>query len=136
MDEPNRKPFLDPKPIILNPTAPLHSLEVRERDTCQDPHCEGHISPGRYVLIETPSEGHVSKDSKPHHFTGMQPPSPQSSEIHHKSTTASAGSKTKRDQISTLEPKTVETIYLETPVYALRYITINPKVNKDIQIES
>ena len=95
MDELNRKPFLDPKPIILNPTAPLHSLEVRERDTCQDPHCKGHTSPGRHVLTETPSGGHVSKYSKPYHFTGMQPPSPQSSEIHRKSTTASARIKDK-----------------------------------------
>ncbi|KAH0924221.1 hypothetical protein HID58_024239 [Brassica napus] len=101
MDEPNRKPFLGRKPIILNPKAPLHSLKVRERDACQDPHCEGpRITRPPRVDRTTIRETRVER-SKPHDFTG---------------------SKRKRDQIFTLEPKTVEAIDLETSIYALKYI--------------
>ncbi|KAL0783835.1 hypothetical protein Bca101_000080 [Brassica carinata] len=72
MGEPNRKPFLGRKPIILNPKAPLHSLKVRERDACQDPHCEEPriTRPPRVDRI-TIREARVER-SKPHLFTGMQ----------------------------------------------------------------
>nr|VDC90574.1 unnamed protein product [Brassica oleracea] len=72
MGEPNRKPFLGRKPIILNPKAPLHSLKVRERDACQDPHCEGpRITRPPCVDRITIREARVER-SKPHLFTGMQ----------------------------------------------------------------
>ncbi|KAH0893673.1 hypothetical protein HID58_056102 [Brassica napus] len=69
MGEPNRKPFLGRKPIILNPKAPLHSLKVRERDACQDHHCEGPriTRPPRVDRI-TIREARVER-SKPHLFT-------------------------------------------------------------------
>ncbi|KAH0911313.1 hypothetical protein HID58_034634 [Brassica napus] len=57
-----------------------------------------HASPGRHVLTEPPSERHASKDRNP------------------------TTSPRKRDQIFTLEPKTVEAIDLETSIYALKYI--------------
>ncbi|KAL0708474.1 hypothetical protein Bca4012_074900 [Brassica carinata] len=72
MGEPNRKSFLGRKPIILNPKAPLHSLKVRERDACQDPHCEGpRITRPPRVDRTTIREARVER-SKPHLFTGMQ----------------------------------------------------------------
>nr|VDD52640.1 unnamed protein product [Brassica oleracea] len=72
MGEPNRKPFLGHKPIILNPKAPLHSLKVRERDACQDPHCEGpRITRPPRVDRTTIREARVER-SKPHLFTSMQ----------------------------------------------------------------
>ncbi|KAH0860858.1 hypothetical protein HID58_089119 [Brassica napus] len=92
------KPFLGHKPIILNPKAPLHSLKVRERDACQDPHCEGpRITRPPRVDRTTIREARVER-SKPHLFT----------------------EKARRN--STLEPKPVEAIDLETSIYALRNI--------------
>ncbi|KAH0923249.1 hypothetical protein HID58_023267, partial [Brassica napus] len=71
MGEPNRKPFLGRKPIILNPKAPLHSLKVRERDACQDPHCEGpRITRPPRVDRTTIREARVER-SKPHDFTAI-----------------------------------------------------------------
>ncbi|CAF1895540.1 unnamed protein product [Brassica napus] len=54
-----------------------------------------HASPGRHVLTEPPSERHASKNRSPTSSPVCKPPSPQSSEIHHKSTTASARIKEK-----------------------------------------
>ncbi|CDY41003.1 BnaA02g27930D [Brassica napus] len=76
MGEPNRKPFLGRKPIILNPNAPLHSLKVRERDACQDPHCEGpRITRPPRVDRTTIREARVER-SKPHLFTESATKSP------------------------------------------------------------
>ncbi|KAG2246213.1 hypothetical protein Bca52824_085841 [Brassica carinata] len=69
MGEPNRKPFLGHKPIILNPKAPLHSLKVRERDACQDPHCEGPRITRLPCVDRTTIERHAAERSKPHLFT-------------------------------------------------------------------
>ncbi|KAL0806314.1 hypothetical protein Bca101_098806 [Brassica carinata] len=126
-------------PIILNPKAPLHSLVLRERDTCRDPHSEGHASPGRHDLTETPSEGHVSYDQN-----STTSPVCNLRRCNHRISTGSRQhlppeSEKKRDQNSTLEPKTIETIDLETSIYALKYINhlrSIQKINKDFQIES
>ncbi|CAF2045056.1 unnamed protein product [Brassica napus] len=65
MGEPNRKPFLGRKPIILNPKAPLHSLKVRERDACQDPHCEGPRITRPPRVDRTTIERHATKIETP-----------------------------------------------------------------------
>ncbi|KAL0790983.1 hypothetical protein Bca101_007229 [Brassica carinata] len=112
MDEPNRKPFLGHKPIILNPKAPLHSLKVRERDACQDPHCEGpRITRPPRVDRTTIREARYANHRR--HNPRKSTRSRQ---------TLPPGSKRKRDENSTLEPKPVEAIDLETSIYALRNI--------------
>ncbi|CAN7102575.1 unnamed protein product, partial [Brassica rapa subsp. narinosa] len=79
-----------------------------------------HASPGRHVLTEPPSERHASKDRNPTTSPVCKPPSPQSSEIHRKSTTASARIKEKARP--NLHPGAQNPIDLETSIYALKYI--------------